>query len=123
MINKKSILVLIIFIISILLVGCNLPEEQENSHKINRYYKTIDVKVVENNTETWFAIRRYYKQEITVKSEEYNLIKTFDFLESGMFADLEYYDTEIGSVLKAKMYSWKDEVTGKVIRREISNLK
>lgn len=87
------------------------------------YWKDIDVKVVSNNKHSWFVKTRFYKQEIKVISNEYNLEKTFYLNDSGAFANMPYWNVKEGDVIKAELYSWKLESTGEIVNREINKLK
>lgn len=87
------------------------------------YWKDIDVKVSSNNKHSWFVKTRFYKQEIKVVSDEYNLEKTFYLTDSGAFANMPYWDVKEGDVIKAELYSWKLESTGEIVNREINKLK
>ena len=69
------------------------------------YYKTIDVVVVENNTSYSGGRFPHYYQEVTIKSGEYGLQQTFDYEDSGVFADMDYWYYKEGDVVKATLYS------------------
>nr|DAM23987.1 MAG TPA: hypothetical protein [Caudoviricetes sp.] len=87
------------------------------------YWKDIDVKVVSNNKHSWFVKTRFYKQEIKVVSDEYNLEETFYLTDSGAFANMPYWNIKEGDIIKAELYSWKLESTGEIVNREINKLK
>lgn len=98
----------------------NTNQQQE---KPVLYWKDIDVKVVSNNKHSWFVKTRFYKQEIKVISNEYNLEETFYLNDSGAFANMPYWNVKEGDVIKAELYSWKLESTGEIVNREINKLK
>lgn len=98
----------------------NVNHQQE---KPVLYWKDIDVKVVSNNKHSWFVKTRFYKQEIKVVSDEYNLEETFYLNDSGAFANMPYWNVKEGDVIKAELYSWKLESTGEIVNREINKLK
>lgn len=131
---KDKIINFVFIIISILLLvglftliatsdsntSSNTNQQQE---KPVLYWKDIDVKVVSNNKHSWFVKTRFYKQEIKVISNEYNLEKTFYLNDSGAFANMPYWNVKEGDVIKAELYSWKLESTGEIVNREINKLK
>ena len=131
---KDKIINFVFIIISILLLvglftliatsdsntSSNTNQQQE---KPVLYWKDIDVKVVSNNKHSWFVKTRFYKQEIKVISNEYNLEETFYLNDSGAFANMPYWNVKEGDVIKAELYSWKLESTGEIVNREINKLK
>lgn len=87
------------------------------------YNKDIDV-VVTKVVKTW-ASNKENIWDVTVKSDEYGVEKTFKESTSLGYStpygnDLYYGQVKIGSILKCNMYSWKqgDVVT----RRQLNNL-
>lgn len=78
--------------------------------------------VISNNKKSWFASTHWYKQQVTVKSKEYNIEKTFEFVGSGVFANMPYWECKEGDVIRAELYSWKMESTGEITRRDINKL-
>lgn len=131
---KDKIINFVFIIISILLLvglftliatsdsntSSNTNQQQE---KPVLYWKDIDVEVVSNNKHSWFVKTRFYKQEIKVISNEYNLEETFYLNDSGAFANMPYWNVKEGDVIKAELYSWRLESTGEIINREINKLK
>lgn len=131
---KDKIINFVFIIISILLLvglftliatsdsntSSNTNQQQE---KTVLYWKDIDVEVVSNNKHSWFVKTRFYKQEIKVISNEYNLEETFYLNDSGAFANMPYWNVKEGDVIKAELYSWRLESTGEIINREINKLK
>lgn len=123
---KKLLVSLFILIVAVLsfafyLEGKNISNVEIAERPI-RYYKDIDVVVVSNKTETRFAKTRWYFQTLTVKSEEYGIEETFKIKESGMFANIPYWNVKEGDTLQATMYSWVIESTGEVTSRQIARL-
>lgn len=119
---KKYIIYIIIFNM-LLLCGCNINSSYTPPEKPVLYYKDIDVVVVANTTNHWYAGIHRYNQTITVKSEEYNLEKTFNYEFSGVFTNMPYWDCKEGDIIKAELYSWVIESTKEVTKREINILK
>jgi hypothetical protein len=130
-IKKLFILVIISILCLFAFYGCTESNSKDSGKRVtyhqeeqpHLYWKDIKVKVVNNNAYTWFASTRFYKQTITVKSDEYNLTKTFDIVDSGAFNCPEYFNARTGDVINAELYSWKMDSTGKIVKREIAQLK
>lgn len=130
---KDKIINFVFIIISILLLvglftliatsDSNTSSNTNQQEKPVLYWKDIDVKVVSNNKHSWFVKTRFYKQEIKVVSDEYNLEETFYLTDSGAFANMPYWNIKEGDIIKAELYSWKLESTGEIVNREINKLK
>lgn len=86
------------------------------------YWKDIDVVVTDINKTHWYASTHWYSVDITVKSEEYGLEKSFNAKGSGAFSAPKEWEYEKGDIVKARLYSWVMESTGEVVRREIHSL-
>ena len=119
-----TMFLLIGILISIIALDSNTSSNtNQQEEKPVLYWKDIDVKVVSNNKHSWFVKTRFYKQEIKVISNEYNLEETFYLNYSGAFANMPYWNVKEGDVIKAELYSWKLESTGEIVNREINKLK
>ncbi|BDR74231.1 hypothetical protein K144316041_p20700 (plasmid) [Clostridium tetani] len=110
-------------ILSLLLCSCGDRDVQQIEKKPILYYKTINVVVISNKKTIWYAGTRRYEQTVKVKSKEYNKKKEFYLTDSGAFANMPYWNCKEGDILKAELLSWKEENTGKIIKREINKLK
>ena len=86
------------------------------------YWKDIDVIVTDISKTHWYDSTHWYSVDITVKSEEYGLTKSFNSKGSGAFGCPKEWEYEKGDVVKATLYSWVMESTGEVVRREITSL-
>lgn len=119
-----TMFLLIGILISIIALDSNTSSNtNQQQEKPVLYWKDIDVEVVSNNKHSWFVKTRFYKQEIKVISNEYNLEETFYLNDSGAFANMPYWNVKEGDVIKAELYSWRLESTGEIVRREINKLK
>lgn len=118
----KKYLCALLLTIALLLTGCEDSGNYVAPEQPVLYYKDIPVTVVYNNTTSWFAGTHWYKQTITVKSDEYGLEETFDLSASGAFASMPHFYRKEGDVIEATLHSWVLESTGEVLRREIHRL-
>lgn len=117
----RKLLTIVLFSI-LLLTGCEGSSNYVAPEQPVLYYKDIPVTVVSNKAVSWFAGTHWYKQTITVRSEDYGLEETFDLSASGAFACLPHFFRQEGDVIEATLYSWVKESTGEVISREIHRL-
>lgn len=83
------------------------------------YWKEINVIVDDIDKKTWYASTHHYKVNITVHSDEYGLVESFEF-NGGDAKDVWDYDK--GDVIKAELHLWVMDSTGEVVRREIGSL-
>lgn len=98
------------------------PIVYENPYETITEHKEIDVVVLNNFKNSYFAKTHHYKQKLTVKSEGYGIEKTFNFYSSGAFMDMPYWRKEEGETLKATLYIEKIKNTGEITKLEINNL-
>lgn len=118
-----GLIVSIIFLMGVIFYGIGLDyEHTPPPEQAVMYYKDIDVKVVSSQTYSTFGKVPQYKQEITVKSEEYGLEETFNLYDSGIFANMPYWNVQEGDIIQAVLHSWVMESTGEVVEREIDRL-
>ena len=118
----KKYALIIMFIISLCLTGCNI-EPSNREYRVQEqphlYWKDIDVVVTDIDKRHWFASTHWYTINLTVESEEYGLIDTFEIEGSGSFGCPKEWNYEEGQIVKAQLYSWVMDSTGEVIKREI----
>lgn len=121
----KKYALIIVLLIALCLTGCNIKtkdsayQPQERPHL---YWKDIDVIVTDIDKRHWFATTHWYVVNITVESEEYGLIKSFEIKGSGTFGCPNEWDYEEGQIIKAELFSWVMDSTGEVTRREINKI-
>ena len=122
--TKKLFCALLAFIVLFGLYACAYepdpnykPPEREHL-----YWKDIDVVVKDVDKRTWFATVHRYELKITVYSEEYDLEKTLHYSGSGMLTNIPGWSAKEGETLKAQLYSWVIDSTGKVVRRDINKI-
>lgn len=128
--KNKLIILLLSIVLGVLLVGCkNVVKDNKQSIRIEKqqeavmYHKRIPVKIVEIQ-KTWSSNKEQIWC-ITVKSDEYNLEKSFKQGMSAMYSDIyagKLYKGEIkeGDIIYAELLSWKQG--DKIIKRDIDNL-
>ncbi|MBO3359498.1 hypothetical protein JJB47_12015 [Clostridium perfringens] len=117
-------------VLCVLLIGCenstknNIQNEQvEKQEEAVIYHKRIPVKMVEIQ-KTWSSNKEQIWC-ITVKSDEYNLEKSFKQGMSAMYSNIyagKLYrgETKEGDIIYAEFLSWKQG--DKIIKRDIDNL-
>lgn len=100
------------------MTSCNKNNSgRENSHL---YWKTISVEVIECHFKYWYASGFHHQGYIKVKSEEYDLEKSFNL--NGQNA-IKIKNLKKGDIINAELYSWKIDSTNEIIKREIHTLK
>ena len=118
----KRYVLIITFVVIICLTGCcyNLDGKsyqiQEQPHL---YWKDIDVVITDIERFTWYASTHWYVVKLTVKSEEYGIVESFEIRESGAFNCPKQWNYKVGQTVKAQLYSWVMDSSGKVVIREI----
>lgn len=121
--NKCVLIIMLTTIIC--LTGCSTEIEnktyqvQEQPHL---YWKDIDVTITDIDKRHWFAGTHWYAVEVTVKSEEYGLIESFEIEGSGAFGCPNAWNYEEGQVVEAELYSWVMDSTGEVVKRKINQV-
>lgn len=128
--KSKLFVLFMSMVLCVLLIGCenstknNIQNEQvEKQEEAVMYHKRIPVKIVEIQ-KTWSSNKEQIWC-ITVKSDEYNLEKSFKQGMSAMYSDIyagKLYRGEIkeGDIIYAELLSWKQG--DKIIKRDIDNL-
>lgn len=128
--KSKLFVLFMSMVLCVLLIGCenstrnNIQNEQvEKQEESVMYHKRIPVKIVEIQ-KTWSSNKEQIWC-ITVKSDEYNLEKSFKQGMSAMYSDIyagKLYRGEIkeGDIIYAELLSWKQG--NKIIKRDIDNL-
>lgn len=115
--NKKRLFILVLPFI--LLCGCVRNMQCEPKEYPHLYWKDIDVVIENVEKKRWFACTIHYIVSVTVKSDEYQLVYTDEFVGTGAFGCPKQWNYNNGDVVKAKLYSWVMDSTGEVVRREI----
>jgi hypothetical protein len=123
--RREFIVIMIALCVLFALVTCScsniIPKEnfapEEYPHL---YWKTIDVEVEDISQSHWFAMVHRYEMTITVRSEEYNLEKTFSIYSQGMAPS--GWDCKKGDIIQAELYTWKIDSTGEIVKREINRI-
>ena len=128
--KSKLFVLFMSMVLCVLLIGCenstknNIQKEQvEKQEEAVMYHKRIPVKIVEIQ-KTWSSNKEQIWC-ITVKSDEYNLEKSFKQGMSAMHSDVyagKLYRGEIkeGDTIYVELLSWKQG--DKIIKRDIDNL-
>lgn len=128
--KSKLFVLFMSMVLCILLIGCkndtknNIQNGQvKKQEEVVMYHKRIPVKIVEIQ-KTWSSNKEQIWC-IAVKSDEYNLEKSFKQGMSAMYSDIyagKLYKGEIkeGDIIYAELLSWKQG--DKIIKRDIDNL-
>lgn len=121
---KKIIAILTFLALATLfLASCTMPDNSDmHTEQPHLYWKDINVRVVNVDRVHWFALTHQYEVEIQVQSDEYNLLGEDTFHGSGAFGCPEQWNYEVGDTVKAELYSWVNDSTGEVVRREIHQI-
>lgn len=112
----KSIILVFLFCAVFLAVGCEKSTNTERqSPKPHLYWKDIDVEVI--NVEKFIRFSPYHRARalITVYSNEYDLSESFS-------VNSYWSNYKVGDFIKAELYSWVDDNTGKILKREIHRI-
>lgn len=121
---KKYILI-IVLVTTICLASCHTEATDQTyqaPEQPHLYWKDINVTIVDIDKKHWFAGTHWYVVDLTVESEEYKLIETFEIKGSGAFGCPSAWNYEEGQVVEAKLYSWVMDSTGEVVKREINRV-
>ena len=128
----KRLGILLMLLLSFVLCGCE-PDDKvpympkviwstantESPANINHlYWKDIEVRVVdvEHTSRKSGSVRRKCTT-ITVYSDEYNLTFTESYFGTG-----DIFDMRVGDIVWAELYTWKNDATGEINRREINRV-
>lgn len=114
-----TILLLLLF----LFAGCTMQQSKtEPKEQPHLYWKDIDVVVTNVGRGHSYARTHFYRVDVSVESEEYQLTYTDTFAGSGIFGCPPQWNYKEGDVVKAELYSWVMDSTGEVVRREIHRI-
>ena len=118
MINKFKIVIYIIF--SIIIFTSCVPTDNCNQNHIldtnHLYYKDIEVEITDIDKRCYFSGCMHYLVYVTVYSKDYDLVQNFDLHTK------DAYELEKGDIVKAELYSWKNNETGKINKRKINQI-
>lgn len=88
------------------------------------YKQDIDVVVTEISKSetpryTGISVIYDYDVDVTVHSKEFNT--TEDFSYGGLFHN-KYFNLKKGDIIQAELYTYKNESTGEIVKKEINKL-
>lgn len=88
------------------------------------YKQDIDVVVTEISKSefpryTGISIIYDYDVDVTVYSKEFNTTEKFSY--GGLFHN-KYFDLKKGDIIQAELYTYKNESTGEIVKKEINRL-
>lgn len=111
-------------VLPLFVTGCSTPDDKQYQprEQPRLYWKDIDVTVTDIDRHHWYASTHWYVVNLTVKNEEYGMSKSFEIKGSGAFGRPNQWDYKEGQVVKAQLYSWVLESSGRVIKREINKV-
>lgn len=115
-------LALIVSVLTIKILASNIVDAEiyANEESPKRYYKYADVVVTDIDARHWYASGHHWTTHITVKNEEYNISKSFNYTGS---AAKEMSDLKKGDIIQAEIRSYVIESTGEIVSREICELR
>lgn len=116
----KKIYLLLVILTMFLFVGCDTNNNYQNTEEPHLYWKDIDCEVTKCEYKYWYASGSHFKAEVSVKSDEYGLTKSFTY--EGMDAK-NFENTKIGDKVTCTLNSWALDSTGEVVKREIDSIK
>lgn len=97
----------------------NSNQTTTKSEEPHLYYKTIEVVITDYDYKHWFATAHQYQATITVRSDEYDLEKTF-FLNGDNAKQMEKYKK--GDTINAELFTWKIDSNNTIVKRSINKL-
>ena len=123
--NVKITLLITFFLLFVIFLGTfNQMSQVPEGTKL--YKQDIDVVVTKiNKSETprytgISVIFDYdYDVDVTVYSKEFNTTEEFNY--SGLFHS-KYFDLNKGDIIQAELYTYKNESTGEIVKKEINRL-
>ena len=132
----KKILPTIIYtilILSLLVFGCYFlndmftlsqqPIHAQPQPQPHLYWKDIDVTVTNVDVHHYLILTRSnWDVELEVYSPEYDISGSVTIHGEGFGGYPKQADYQEGDVVQAELYSWVDDTTGNVIRREINTV-
>lgn len=120
---RKNIIIALLTAL-LLFCGCDGNHEYDYAPPPDTnhlYWKDIEVVITDVEHQVYGAapaIRRSVK--ISVYSEEYDLSDSYIFENISILDDC--YSYEKGDIVTAELYTWKNNVTGKINKREINKI-
>lgn len=121
--STKIVLLIAIFLVSTMLFG--IFNQMLQTPKGTKLYKQdIDVEITEINKietpiSTGISIIYDYTVNITVYSKEFNTIEEFTY---GSWFYNKYNKYKKGDIVQAELYIYKNEATGKIVKKKINKL-
>lgn len=121
--SVKTTLLIVLSLIAIIATGA-IEQTLQVPEGTELYKQDIDVEVVKIDkliTPSSYglgSIDEYYV-DITVYSEKFNTTEEFRY--SDLFYN-KYYDVEKGDIIQAELYTYKNEKTGEIVKRQINEL-
>ena len=117
---------IIITLLTALLLFCSCDTNYKSDYTPppdtnHLYWKDIEVVITDVEHQVYGAapvIRRSVK--ISVYSEEYDLSDSYVFENINILDDC--YSYEKGDIVTAELYTWKNNVTGEINKREINKI-
>lgn len=121
--NVKITLLTIFFLLFVIFLGIfNQMSQVPEGTKL--YKQDIDVVVTEISKSetpryTGISVIYDYDVDVTVYSKEFNTTEKFSY--SDLFHS-KYFDLEKGDIIQAELYTYKNESTGEIVKKEINRL-
>lgn len=121
--NVKITLLIIFFLLFVIFLGIfNQMSQVPEGTKL--YKQDIDVVVTEISKSetpryTGISVIYDYDVDVTVYSKEFNTTEKFSY--SDLFHS-KYFDLEKGDIIQAELYTYKNESTGEIVKKEINRL-
>lgn len=121
--NVKITLLIIYFLLFVIFLGIfNQMSQVPEGTKL--YKQDIDVVVTEISKSetpryTGISVIYDYDVDVTVYSKEFNTTEKFSY--SDLFHS-KYFDLEKGDIIQAELYTYKNESTGEIVKKEINRL-
>lgn len=121
--NVKITLLIIFFLLFVIFLGIfNQMSQVPEGTKL--YKQDIDVVVTEISKSetpryTGISVIYDYDVDVTVYSKEFNTTEEFSY--SDLFHS-KYFDLEKGDIIQAELYTYKNESTGEIVKKEINRL-
>lgn len=103
-----------------IMTACSSEDRTDASGEVEHlYWKDIDAVVTDIDYRHWYASGHHYTADVTVKSEEYNLQKTFHLTNS----DAKRMEgVKVGDTITVEMDSWVIDSTGEVTKRDFNSI-
>lgn len=120
--NNKNRNIISILMLTFLLVISLFTSGCERAEQPHLYWKNIDVTVTNVDKRHWFAGTHHYEVTTYVHSDEYNLDGYYTERTSGAFDCPASWNYERGDTVKAELYTYVLDSTGKIIDRKINKI-